>query len=385
MLKNGKLKIVADENIPQVVEPFSALGEVVTVDGRHLHNAQLLDADVLLVRSVTQVNEQLLKETAVRFVATATIGVDHLDIEYLDKKAIQWANSPGCNANSVVDYVFSVFCEQQGILEGLFSGSRVGIIGMGNVGSCLYRRLGALGVSCRAYDPLLDKSQYSILGGLDEVLAADIICCHAPLTTVGEYPSHHLLNLERLRQLKKGALIVNAGRGEVIDGQDLLAVITERPDLKVVLDVWEHEPAIDLELLKKVALATPHIAGYSYDGKLTGTLMIYEACRRFLALHDSRTDRPVLDGGLLALEINCRDSVLEGVREAISQVYSVARDDRLFRQALQDKDAPERATAFDYFRKTYAIRREFSCYKISRSEELSLPLQSALAGLGFVI
>lgn len=385
MLKNETLKIVADENIPQVVELFSALGEVTTVDGRHLDSAQLQNADVLLVRSVTQVNEQLLKATSVRFVATATIGVDHLDIEYLDKKSIQWVSSPGSNANSVVDYVFSVFCEQEGILERLFSGSRVGIVGMGNVGSCLYRRLSALGISCTAYDPLLDRDEYAILGSLEDVLSSEVICCHAPLTRSGAYPSYHLLNRDRLRQLKKDALIINAGRGEVIDGQDLLTVITERPDLKIVLDVWENEPAIDVELLAQVALGTPHIAGYSYDGKLAGTRMIYEACRRFLALQNSREDRTVSDSQLLELEISCGDSVAGGVREAVSCVYSVARDDGLFRVAMQNKSAQQRAVDFDYFRKKYAIRREFSCYKISNPQDLSLQLQHALTGLGFVI
>ena len=141
------------------------------------------------------VNDQLLAGTPVRFVATATIGTDHLDIDYLEANQIGWASAPGCNANSVVDYIISVFCRLEGLLELLLADGTVGIVGMGNVGSRLYQRLSDLGIHCTAYDPLIDQKSYPILGDLNTVLAADVICLHAPLTVVGSHPSFHLLDL----------------------------------------------------------------------------------------------------------------------------------------------------------------------------------------------
>ena len=231
------LKIVADENIPSVETIFSALGVVVTVNGRHLNKEQLLDADVLLVRSVTQVNRALLEGTPVRFVATATIGTDHLDKEYLKEKEIAWASAPGCNADSVVDYVISAFCRLEGLLEWLLADGVVGIVGMGNVGSRLYHRLNRLGINVCAYDPLIEQDRYSVLTNLDDVLKSDVICLHAPLSHDGDHPSYHLFDSDRLASLNTGTVLINAGRGAVVDNAALKQLLIERDDVSAVLDV----------------------------------------------------------------------------------------------------------------------------------------------------
>jgi len=375
------LTIVADENIPAVEAYFSHLGPVTRVKGRELNAAQLAGADLLLVRSVTAVNEQLLAASALQFVATATIGVDHLDTDYLSQRGIGWANAPGSNANSVVEYVLSALCWQPGRMAALLAGGTVGIIGMGNVGSSLYRRLDALGITCRAYDPLIAQDDFAVMTSLEQVLAADVVCCHAPLSYGAPHGSFHMLAYAQLAQLKPGALLINAGRGEVIDGQGLKQLLAERSDLSAILDVWEHEPAIDSELLAAVALATPHIAGYSYDGKLAGTQMIYQACCRYLSLPEQA---PVASSTKIStIDIEPAGTVAQGLCRAIAAAYSVVEDDERLRRELEGQSPRQRALAFDALRKNYPRRQEFASFRIGNSALLSPSLQGALTTVGF--
>jgi erythronate-4-phosphate dehydrogenase len=264
-------RLVADENIPFAREVFGTLGEVVTLPGRTLTRADLVAADALLVRSVTRVDGSLLVETPVTFVGTCTIGIDHLDTQWFDQNGIAWASAPGCNANSVVQYALAAMAR----LRPHWLSQTVGIIGCGNVGGHLHRVLRGLGVAVKCYDPWLTLSQNPDLTTLDELLSCDIICVHTPLITTGAHPTLHLLNAERLAALRPGALLISAGRGAAIDNHALKALLPHRQDLDVVLDVWEPEPLLDVELLRRVTLGTPHIAGYSYDGKINGTLQIY--------------------------------------------------------------------------------------------------------------
>jgi erythronate-4-phosphate dehydrogenase len=215
------------------------------------------------------------------------------------------------------------------------------------------------------------------------VLAADVVCCHAPLTFDGVFPSHHMLNAQRLSLLKPNAVLINAGRGGVVSNQALKQLLTERSDLRVVLDVWENEPAIDCELLDLVDIATPHIAGYSYDGKLAGTAMIYHACCEFLAVEAVKRDH-VGDEGL-AIEVKHIDSVVDGVSEAVLAAYPIQRDNLAMRDALANKGLVERSAAFDQLRKQYPIRREFSRYRISNSSDLIPELLEHLSTLGFMV
>lgn len=359
---------------------FSALGEVRSVNGRTLTREQLLEADVLLVRSVTAVNKALLEGTPVRFVATATIGIDHLDTAYLDANNIAWASAPGSNANSVVDYVISTFCRLDGVLEHVLSHGVVGIIGMGNVGSRLYQRLATLGIECRAYDPLIDQSRYPIMTDLDAVLAADVICMHTPLTTDGPFPSIHLLNQDRLNQLEFGAVIINAGRGGTLDNLALYNFLQKREDLCIVLDVWEAEPTINYELMKRVDIASPHIAGYSIDGKLAGAAMIYQACCQFLGVEVVAAPQPLDD---LAIVVTEKHNVIEAMKEAVLACYDVAADDQRLRGAMLHCAPDERGLGFDRLRKNYPQRREFSHCVISNRDQLDKAVLDGLTALGF--
>lgn len=375
------MKIIADENMSAVHEIFSPYGEVVTMAGRAMTAASVATADVLLVRSVTTVDAQLLEDSRVKFVGSATIGTDHIDLAYLQEKGIHFAHAPGCNAEAVVQYMFSAFCT----LEPEWRHKNIGIIGCGNVGGRLFKRLRALGVACQVYDPFLNDSECSSLSNLQTVLSADIICLHTPLTRDGQFPTQHMINRQVLEQcIRPGALLINAGRGAVIDNGALLAHLQSGADLKVVLDVWEGEPNINRELLQTVNLATPHIAGYSLEGRLRGTQMVRDGmCRHLgLAVEDSADD-------LLTGETAGRDGLIslargQGLDDAILAAYSIAEDDRQMRSELIGSGAEGskgEGTQFDGLRKHYAQRREFSYYTVSGTGEQAC--HAELESLGF--
>jgi len=361
------MKILADENIPLVNEFFQSIGEVVTRPGRTMSNDDARDATALLVRSVTNVNQTLLNSSKVSFVGTCTIGVDHLDQSWLQTNHVEFSSAPGCNANSVVEYVYAALCH----LDINWRDKKFGIIGCGNVGGLLYKRLTLQGVDCYCYDPLLSPEHNADLTSLEEVLSCDIISMHTPLTKTGEHPSFHLINSPQLQQLKKGAVLLNCGRGPVINNADLLQFLTERDDVRVVLDVWEPEPDISLALLDKVVLGSPHIAGYSYDGKLKGTEMIYQA----LCKHLNRPAELSIKDLVPSLANNQLDvaeekTTWEQVKRLIEQVYSIADDDKRLRAlaARARKGEDNFAIGFDGLRKHYPVRREFHNYQVSGAD-----------------
>ncbi len=378
------MKIVADENIPFVQECFGQLGEIARLPGREMRREDLLDAEVLLVRSVTQVNEALLAGTGVRFVGTCTIGVDHLDLDYFERVGITWASAPGSNANSVVEYVYAALAH----LDVDWQHQRVGIIGCGNVGGRLHRRLRAQGVECRCYDPFLTPEENPDLTDLDSVLACDVVCLHTPLTRSGPHPSFHLLGAAELAKLKPGAVLLNAGRGPVVDNEALLAHLQGGADLKVVLDVWEPEPDISRPLLAQVALGSPHIAGYSYDGKIQGTHMIYQALCRHLGREPElglEQLRPAVEDPERRL---ASEDFWTGLRSLIPRVYDIAADDRRLRELASQAEAGEAdfAKGFDQLRKHYPKRREFTNYRV-KGENGDLPEthRQRLEALGFTV
>jgi len=372
------MKILADENIPLVQEFFQSIGEVITHPGRTMNNTDTLNASALLVRSVTNVNETLLKGSNVNFVGTCTIGIDHLDQQWLQNNHIAFSSAPGCNANSVVEYVYAALCH----LDVNWLDKKFGIIGCGNVGGLLYKRLKLQGVDCYCYDPFLSKENNADLTTLEELLACDIISMHTPLTKTGDHPSFHLINLPELQQLKPGAVLLNCGRGPVINNADLLQFLNQRHDVRVVLDVWEPEPDISLDLLSKVALGSPHIAGYSYDGKLKGTEMIYQAlCSHFKYSVDLTIKDlvPPLADNQLAIKEG-KTTTWQQVKELIAQVYSIADDDKNLRLLAQISHEGKQhfGAGFDALRKHYPIRREFHNYHVINADNKTAEWLSVL-------
>jgi erythronate-4-phosphate dehydrogenase len=240
-------------------------------------------------------------------------------------------------------------------------GKSVGIVGCGNVGGHLHRRLLALGVDCRCYDPFLSRADNADLCSLDDVLAADIVCLHTPLTLSGPHPTRHLIGMAQLQQLNSGALLLNAGRGDVIDNQALLSFLQQRQDVQVVLDVWEGEPNINTSLLRLVDLASPHIAGYSFDGKVAGTEMIYQALCTFFGIEATMCADDVVAAELTPLDLSA-SSDFELMREAVLGAYDIRGDDACMREQLQNLTGNELRKGFDALRKNYPKRREFHCF-----------------------
>lgn len=247
------MKILVDENMPYARDLFSRLGEVTAVPGRPIPVAQLADADALMVRSVTKVNESLLAGKPIKFVGTATAGTDHVDEAWLKQAGIGFSAAPGCNAIAVVEYVFSsllMLAERDGF--SLYDRT-VGIVGVGNVGRRLQARLEALGIKTLLCDPpRADRGDEGDFRSLDELVQrADILTFHTPLFKDGPYKTLHLADEKLIRSLKPGAILINACRGAVVDNTALLTCLNEGQKLSVVLDVWEGEPELNVELLKK--------------------------------------------------------------------------------------------------------------------------------------
>jgi len=373
------VKIVADQNIPNVSEAFAGLGEVELLPGREITAADLRDCRCLLVRTVTRVDAHLLAGSAVEFVGTATIGTDHIDLDYLQSAGIGCSNAAGCNAEAASEYVVSglfALAESRGF-DPLTR--RAGIVGCGNVGSRLLHKLETLGLDCLVCDPPLQEKgeQQRDFVDLDTILhACDFISLHVPLTRDGRHPTFHLLGPERLRQLRHGCLLVNAARGEVIDNSALLEVLAGRDDLVVFLDTWEGEPRPNRELLRRVDLATPHIAGYSVEGRLRGTQMILDAaCAHFdleSAWHMSQKLPP--------------QQRIEGPVESWSDLFHRHCDIWRDHEALlsgADFDDNALGKHFDSLRRVYPDRLEYDRFEVGASTT-GLP-STALQQLGFQV
>lgn len=283
------MKIVADANILDVEPGFSEYGELVLRPGREISAADVRDADALIVRSITRVDAALLEGSRVQFVATATSGTDHLDLEWLHRSGITVADAAGCNANAVAAYVMAAL--QELVVP---ENCQALVIGAGHVGARVLHRLQRKGVACRVVDPFVeergiaeavrrdfdDRAPEPVFTDLDKALAqADIVSVHVPLTAGGAHPTRGLLSAERLSLLRPGSVLINTARGEVLDEIALKQRLLQRGDLQAVLDVFHNEPEIDRELIHLARIATPHIAGYSRAAKQAGTARVLEAFR----------------------------------------------------------------------------------------------------------
>ena len=365
------MRILADRNMVSVDAMFSTLGRVELVDGRTIDAQQLRGIDVLLVRSVTQVNAQLLGVCQPGFIGTATSGVEHIDRNFLRRQGIPFAWAPGSNADSVVDYVLSAICHCEDKLERIIAGATVGVIGFGHIGRRLCARLQALGVSTCACDPWLAQDDTAQLGSLEEVLACEVVSIHAELTRQQPWPSYHLLGVDALSRLRLDALLINAGRGEIIDCQALPAVARRRSDLQLVLDVWEGEPKVSADLLQRCRFGSAHIAGYSTDGKLRATRMLFDACCAALQIDGGRQHQTLPP---LVVSVPLDKSGAELIRWLVAQVYNIRDDDDLLRGAMPQ--------GFDRLRKQYRQRRELGLLQIDNFEQLSAQAGELCLALG---
>lgn len=348
---NPKYWLLADENIPKVAECFGDLAQIHTAHGRTISSGDLTDIDLLLVRSITQVNRQLLHHSKLKMLGTATIGTDHIDRNELRRRGIHFAYAPASNAQSVVEYVLSAIAYRLNLHRQSASSISVGIIGCGQIGSRLNKILKQLNIKTLCCDPPLQQQSNSTeqWASLSQISQCDIITCHVPLNRDGEHPTFHLIDQKFMSRMKPGSLLINSSRGAVVDNLALKQMLSDG-HIEAVLDVWENEPNIDLELMQKLLLATPHIAGYATEAKIRGTYMLYQAfCQHFkqpqtisFAQLLPRPPKSIRFANAQQWQQNCH------------RYYDIKADDQQMRHQL--KQSPDR---FDWLRKNYQNHHEF--------------------------
>jgi erythronate-4-phosphate dehydrogenase len=381
------MKIVADENIPFVKECFASIGDVQTFSGRKITPEVATDADCLLVRSITPVNEKLLANSKIKFVATATIGFEHVDIEYLNNRGIDFASAPGSNANSVADYLVAALLSVAQKHKITLEGKSIGVVGVGNVGSKVARKCAVLGMNVKLNDPpLFRQTSDTKYRPLNELFDCDFITLHTPLTREGEDKTYHLADEKFFASLKTGCIFINTCRGAVHETDALKNAIKQNKVSAVILDVWEKEPNIDCELLRMVDISTPHIAGYSLDGKIAGMIMIYEATCKYFGLKPKHKIEDFLPPPTVPqITIDKIDAAPQTLlHQTVQQVYPINRDDFNTREiAMVEPD--KRGKFFDDLRKNYPVRREFQNTTIILATESTEDTENKLKGIGFKV
>jgi erythronate-4-phosphate dehydrogenase len=370
------MRLLCDENLVGL-DSLPEGCDLRRVPGRCIDRAMLADVDVLWVRSVTRVDRALLEGTPVRFVGTATAGVDHIDRDYLQRAGIAFAAAPGSNANAVVEYVLAVLASLATPWERLDDGGSLGIVGAGHVGGLLAGVAADLGWDCRICDPRLEQSgaPSPASGGgwstLDKILRCDVISLHCSLAQAMPWPSHHLLGRRELSGLGADQFLINAARGAVIDNAALLDRLAAGAAPQVVLDVWEQEPSFDTRLLDclSLRLGTPHIAGYSWDAKWAATRALVRA-----VFGEDGSGHPIVPAA--ALQIPQGKAPLRVVQEWFAQSLDLGRDDRALR-SLKGLSDSERAAGFDALRRDYPQRRELRGRAAVHAGESQQPYQPA--------
>jgi erythronate-4-phosphate dehydrogenase len=372
------MKIYYEDSMPYAAEFFSELGDCEVFSHKTVNADMLADADVLLVRSTTKVNAQLLsKNQQVQFVATATAGTDHVDQQYLASQNIPFISAGGCNAVAVAEYVLSAMLVMGKRLNWQIADKTVGIVGAGHVGTALSRVLTVLGIRHKLCDPpLADAGDGRNFVGMDEIMECDVISLHVPWVKDGPYPTQDLFDKTRLAALKDNQLLINACRGEVVNNQAALELFEQGKSLNLVLDVWENEPGINLALIPHTSLATAHIAGHTIEGKARGTEMLYLALCKHLGIQADKTLSDYLpQAEPSSIQISEQQDFWSVINQLVLNVYNIETDDQYFRANMHN------AEQFRYIRKHYPIRREFSAIAVNTGNFID---SKAIYALGFL-
>jgi erythronate-4-phosphate dehydrogenase len=373
------MKIIADDKIPflkGVLEPYA---EIKYLPGNLIDRKSITDADALLIRTRTKCTESLLKGTKVSFIGTATIGFDHIDTRYCEKANLFWTNAPGCNSFSVQQYIAAALLKMASEFRINLNEKTIGIIGVGNVGSKVEKFARSIGMKVLLNDPPRARREgeknFVNLGTV--LFESDIVTLHVPLNVVGDDRTYHLFNEKSFKKMKKGAWLINSSRGEVAETSALKKALSSGKIGGAVIDVWENEPDIDLELMSRTFISTPHIAGYSTDGKANGTSMIVRSLStRFdLPLKEwYPADIPSPEKN--SFRINCSGKSDQAIlAEAVFNTYNIDEDNIKLRFSPAD---------FEKHRGDYPLRREFKAYKVTL-EGGTKRVGKLLEGLGFEI
>ena len=354
------MKVICDSDIPFLKGALEPYCEVVYACGRDISSDMVQDADALVIRTRTRCDANLLEGSKVRFIATATIGYDHIDTQWCESHGIKWTNAPGCNSWSVQQYIGSLLVTMSRTLGFSFREKTIGVVGVGNVGSKVARLAALLGFRVLLCDPpRARKEGAGQFVSLDEIIErSDIITLHVPLIRDGEDATLHMFNESRLAMMNSDQILINSSRGEVVDGQALKNALAEKRILAASLDVWENEPQIDPQLLSLLFTGTPHIAGYSVDGKATGTTMSVQALGKFFDLPCRDWEVSEVPKSLQPSEFiidTTGKTPQEVLADAILHTYDIRTDDAALRADV---------ASFEKQRSNYPVRREFPAFSV---------------------
>ena len=376
--------ITLDEAIPYWEEAFSGLGEIRPFSGRQLNKEAVRDADALIVRSITRVDASLLQGSTVRFVAAASAGIDHIDLRYLQAQGIGFGYAPGCNANSVSEYIvtaLSVFASRR---NWTLKDKSIAVIGVGNVGTLVVRKARAIGMEVFICDPpLADLTHDPEYKNFEDILGADFLTFHVPLVRRGRYPTFHMLNGKILDSLSQEQVLINSSRGAVFDNQELKSALQRNKIEGAILDVWENEPHIDYSLLNLIDIGTSHIAGSSLDGKIRATEMVCKALHDFYGIPSPWTgDSLYPEPAIIHPGKECTGQ--DAVFSVLLQAYNILNDDRNLRELGKIASQPEANSSFDRLRSEYRFRPEFRHFVVVLNEQC-VQLSVIFKALGFQV
>jgi erythronate-4-phosphate dehydrogenase len=375
--------IIVDKNTPLAEEAFGTLGDVLALETSEFTPARVREADALIVRSETKVGRTLLDGSRVQFVGTVTIGTDHIDTGYLAERGIGFASAPGCNANSVKEYVVAALLVLAARRGTPLRGRTLGIVGVGHIGSLVAEAARALGMDVLLNDPPLERQGVPGLLPLDGLMDADFLTIHVPLTRTGSDATYHLFDERRIAALKKGSVLLNTSRGAVADNAALKKSLKTGHTGGSVLDVWEGEPSLDTELLQIVDIGTPHIAGYSFDGKTRAVEMVYKSFCHHAGVEPrwklSAEKLPPPGTPELRLDSSAHDEV-HVMNSIVSGAFDISSDDVNLRRILP-LPSERRSSAFQSLRSGYRVRREFAAFSVVGENR---NLLGALTKLGFL-
>lgn len=381
------MKIICAETVLLGQDAFIHAGTVEVIPDREIRREHLLEADALIIRSKTKITPELIEDTPIRFIGTATAGTDHMNLAYLKQKNIHACSAPGCNANSVGEYITAALLTLSNRTGECLKNKTIGIIGCGNVGKRVIEKCAALGMNILRNDPPLEaETQGTPFIALEKLLAeSDIVTLHVPFINEGPWPTDQMANADFFRQLKPNAIFINASRGNVVDYDALLEARKNGTVSQMVIDVWDPEPAFRTDIMEIADLATPHIAGHSYEGKLNGTIQVYQAYCNFFGIKptwDIQASLPAPEHPNLQLQSPLLDET-EALHSLVRTLYNIEKDDRLLRKAAVPQK-PIRAQNFDALRKNYRRRREFM-HTCVEPHAAPPKLKKTIQALGFQI
>jgi len=366
------MKILADENIPLLESLFGTFGDVIPVSGSDITPRRLKGVEALLVRSVTPVDEALIAGSSLRFVGSATAGIDHIELPALVRRGIRFAHAPGSNADSVADYVLCALLVLAAADLSRLADMTIGVVGVGNVGKRVARRSRALGMRVACCDPPRviagdtddDTTSRSDFLAFHELLdVSDVVTLHVPLERGGEHPTWHLVGAEALRHARPNVWLLNTARGSVVDNRALLDFVSKQTDARCVLDVWEGEPLPDVELMRRADVGTPHIAGYSWDAKVAGARAVARDLSDHLGIENEAINTPLEPVRLSVDSIGLADSELAVIGRLARAMYDIEADARSLQDTL-GLSSDERSRRFRELRRDYPSRRGFEAHVI---------------------